>query len=509
MAAPIDLRNDFDSVSLRRLAKRTRDATQSRRLLALAEVYDGGSRTDASRIGGVGLQIIRDWVLRFNARGPDGLVDGKSPGAPSKLNADHRRALAEVVEAGPVPAVDGVVRWRRKDLARWLLETFAISLDETTVGRELKALGFAKISARPRHYAQNELAVEAFKKNFPAELAKIRARLPKGVEIELWWQDEARIGQKNKLTRRWARRGTRPRAPRDQRTEWAYIFGAICPAKGKGAGLVMPWCDTDAMAAHLIEISTKPPTDPGAHAVLIVQQCRLALDAQAGDPRQHHRPGAAATIARVEPGGECLAIHARQLVVEPDLQILRRHRRAVLPSLEQPHRPTMEDHVPRHAQMGAWVLINDRWYYLDALALIERLHRLLLDVIKDEFERVGILEINAVQALLLFNIGENEVTAGELKSRGYYQGSNVSYNLKKLVEAGYMHHQRCEVDRRSVRVRLTEKGRKIRDAVGELFNRHADGLISRNVLSAEAVEDINSSLKRVERYWSDQIRYIY
>ena len=164
MAAPIDLRNDFDSVSLRRLAKRTRDATQSRRLLALAEVYDGGSRTDASRIGGVGLQIIRDWVLRFNARGPDWLVDGKSPGAPSKLNADHRRALAEVVEAGPVPAVDGVVRWRRKDLARWLLETFAISLDETTVGRELKALGFAKISARPRHYAQNELAVEAFKK---------------------------------------------------------------------------------------------------------------------------------------------------------------------------------------------------------------------------------------------------------------------------------------------------------------------------------------------------------
>ena len=266
MAAPIDLRNDFDSVSLRRLAKRTRDATQSRRLLALAEVYDGGSRTDASRIGGVGLQIIRDWVLRFNARGPDGLVDGKSPGAPSKLNADHRRALAEVVEAGPVPAVDGVVRWRRKDLARWLLETFAISLDETTVGRELKALGFAKISARPRHYAQNELAVEAFKKNFSAELA----RLPKGVEIELWWQDEARIGQKNKLTRRWARRGTRPRAPRDQRTEWAYIFGAICPAKGKGAGLVMPWCDTDAMAAHLIEISAA--VDPGAHAVLIVDQ---------------------------------------------------------------------------------------------------------------------------------------------------------------------------------------------------------------------------------------------
>ncbi len=94
--------------------------------------------------------------------------------------------------------------------------------------------------------------------------------------------------------------------------------------------------------------------------------------------------------------------------------------------------------------------------YLDSLTLVERLHRLLLDVIKDEFERLGVLEINAVQALLLFNVGDNEVTAGELKSRGYYQGSNVSYNLKKLVEAGYMHHQRSEIDRRSVRVRLTE-----------------------------------------------------
>ncbi len=147
--------------------------------------------------------------------------------------------------------------------------------------------------------------------------------------------------------------------------------------------------------------------------------------------------------------------------------------------------------------------------YLEALALVERLHRLLLDVIKDEFERVGILEINAVQALLLFNIGDNEVTAGELKSRGYYQGSNVSYNLKKLVDTGYMHHQRCEVDRRSVRVRLTEKGRVIKDSVGELFDRHADGLVGRGILTAQGVEDINISLRRVERYWADQIRYIY
>ncbi|MDR9485872.1 MULTISPECIES: MarR family winged helix-turn-helix transcriptional regulator [Sediminimonas] len=147
--------------------------------------------------------------------------------------------------------------------------------------------------------------------------------------------------------------------------------------------------------------------------------------------------------------------------------------------------------------------------YLEALTLVERLHRLLLDVIKDEFERLGILDINAVQALLLFNIGENEVTAGELKSRGYYQGSNVSYNLKKLVETGYMHHQRCEIDRRAVRVRLTAKGRAISAAVSTLFARHATGLEDRGVMDMAGMEQITHALRRVERYWTDQIRYIY
>jgi len=147
--------------------------------------------------------------------------------------------------------------------------------------------------------------------------------------------------------------------------------------------------------------------------------------------------------------------------------------------------------------------------YLDSLAMVERLHRLLLDVIKDEFERLGILEINAVQALLLFNIGENEVTAGELKTRGYYQGSNVSYNLKKLVETGHMHHQRCEIDRRSVRVRLTPKGRALRDTVAALFARHAEGMEARGVLGLDGLDTLNLSLRRMERYWTDQIRYIY
>ncbi len=163
--------------------------------------------------------------------------------------------------------------------------------------------------------------------------------------------------------------------------------------------------------------------------------------------------------------------------------------------------------------MGAPVLSATRQGYLagyrDALALIERLHRLLLDVIKDEFERLGLIEINAVQALLLFNIGENEVTAGELKTRGYYQGSNVSYNLKKLVELGYMHHQRCEIDRRSVRVRLTEKGRRVRAIVADLFARHATGLESRGVIDLDRLDDTTAALRLLERFWTDQIRYIY
>ena len=162
-----------------------------------------------------------------------------------------------------------------------------------------------------------------------------------------------------------------------------------------------------------------------------------------------------------------------------------------------------------HPALDSGIKLGFAESYLEALALVERLHRLLLDVIKDEFERINVLEINPVQALLLFNIGENEVTAGELKSRGYYQGSNVSYNLKKMVEMGYMHHQRSEIDRRSVRVRLTEKGRSIRDIVAELFARQADSLQSKGVLGSEGIEDITSSLRRVERYWTDQIWYIY
>lgn len=164
MAAPIPLRDDYDAASLRRLAKRSDDADQTRRLLALASVYDGGSRSDAAAIGGVGLQTVRDWVLAFNAEGPAGLVNGKAPGHRPLLGAPERAALRRIVEEGPIPAVHGVVRWRIVDLIQWLWDEFRLSISKQTMSRELRALGFRKLSARPRHHAKDEEAAASFKK---------------------------------------------------------------------------------------------------------------------------------------------------------------------------------------------------------------------------------------------------------------------------------------------------------------------------------------------------------
>ncbi|WP_183858186.1 transcriptional regulator LdtR [Prosthecomicrobium pneumaticum] len=145
--------------------------------------------------------------------------------------------------------------------------------------------------------------------------------------------------------------------------------------------------------------------------------------------------------------------------------------------------------------------------YIEALTLVERLHRRLLDVIKDEFDRQGRSDVNSVQALLLFNIGDSDLTAGELRSRGYYLGSNVSYNLKKLVEMGYIHHQRSRMDRRSVRVSLTEKGREIATVVHALYDRHLKSIEQVGGIAADDFDTLNRSLHRLERFWTDQILY--
>ena len=145
--------------------------------------------------------------------------------------------------------------------------------------------------------------------------------------------------------------------------------------------------------------------------------------------------------------------------------------------------------------------------YLEALTLVERLHRRLLDVIKDEFDRRGRADINAVQALLLFNIGDKELTAGELRTRGYYLGSNVSYNLKKLVEIGFLDHQRSRVDRRSVRIKLTERGREVRDVVENLYQKHVRTVEQVGGITSDEFIGLNKALQRLERFWTDQILY--
>jgi transposase len=176
MSVPIPLRGDFKASQLRGLARKTKDGPQARRLLTLAAIYDGATRTEAAKIGGVGLQIIRDWVLRFNARGPDRLLDVKPPGQLSKLNDGQRQAIARMIESGPIPAVHGVVRWRLIDLAQWIFEEFRITIAKQTLSRELRAMGYRKLSARPRHHAQAEGAIEDFKKTSPRAWTQSRAR---------------------------------------------------------------------------------------------------------------------------------------------------------------------------------------------------------------------------------------------------------------------------------------------------------------------------------------------
>jgi transposase len=173
---PLPLRSDFDAFQLRAAARKSKDAGQARRLLTLAAIYEGATRTEAAKIGGVTLQIIRDWVVKFNTAGPAGLIDRRAPGQPSRLNDMHRAALARIVESGPIPAIHGVVRWRIVDLCQWIWEEFKVSVAQQTLSRELRAMGFRRLSARPRHHAQAEGAIEDFKKVSPPSWTKSRTR---------------------------------------------------------------------------------------------------------------------------------------------------------------------------------------------------------------------------------------------------------------------------------------------------------------------------------------------
>ena len=289
MGAPIDLREDFEAAALRRLAVEAKDADQARRLLALAAVYDGMSREDAARIGGMDRQTLRDWVHRFNRHGADGLIDGKSPGRPPTLSAEQKEELRQLVEAGPDPDKDGVVRWRCVDLKRVLGERFRVDLSEVSLGRVLKRLNFSRVSARPRHPAQDEHAIPTFKENFPARVAEVVSKLAPATPIEVWFQDEMRVGQKNGLTYQWAKKGTRPRQPKDQRYENAYLFGAVCPSRDTGVAIIMPYADTEAMQKHVNEIARA--VAPGAHGLVISDQAGWHTTPKLKIPKNRYCPG--------------------------------------------------------------------------------------------------------------------------------------------------------------------------------------------------------------------------
>ena len=207
-------------------------------------------------------QTLRDWVIRFNERGPDGLINIPSPGVPPKLDATHKAFLARIVEEGPIPAVHGVVRWRACDLMMRLHEQFGI----LGVGRHdlsrAEGPGLLACECQTEGLQAGCRSHGRVQKNFAERVADIRAQLAPGTPVEVWFQDEMRVGQKNKLTYRWARKGSRPRASHDQRTQSTYLFGAVCPQRGAGAALVLPACNTEAMQLHLDEIATK--VTPGA-----------------------------------------------------------------------------------------------------------------------------------------------------------------------------------------------------------------------------------------------------
>jgi len=229
-------RTDLDATDLRVAAARCKDAAASRRMLALALVLEGRTRTEAARAAGMDRQTLRDWVHRYNELGLAGLANLPNPGAPPrKLTAEQERRWLCGFGRAPTLEQHKVVRWRLVDLRDEVAQRFGVRLHERTMGKLMARLNFSRVSVRPRHPEQDAAAQEAHKKEFAELVAAAIPEHARGKPIELWWQDEARVGQQGSLTYIWADRGSRPRAPRDQRYDWAYIFGAVCPARGVGA----------------------------------------------------------------------------------------------------------------------------------------------------------------------------------------------------------------------------------------------------------------------------------
>ena len=298
-------------------------------------------------------QTLRDWVHRYNEEGLAGLRDRRRPGPRPRLTPEQEAELAAAVERGPDPDRDGVVRWRRVDLQALIEARFGVRLHERSVGKVLRRLGFAASVGAAAAPEGGRGGAGGVQKGF-AEL--VREALPehaRGKPVEVWFQDEARVGQQGTLTRVWARRGTRPRAPRDRRHAWAYLFGAVCPERAVGAALVLPYADAAATGLHLAEIGRH--VAPGAHAVVVLDGAGWHGAGDLAVPENLTLlplPPYAPELNPVENVWEYLRQNKLSHRVWPEL---RRHRRDLLRGVELARggaRPARLDHPPRVGQSG-------------------------------------------------------------------------------------------------------------------------------------------------------------
>jgi transposase len=265
MGAPLGItRTDHTSAALRELSAKCPDGARVRRLLALALVLDGHLRSEAAALSGMDRQTLSDWVHRYNTAGVEGLKSRRNRGRAPALTEQQMAELRELVVNGPDPAKDGVVRWRCVDLRA---EVARREVHVGTIGKWLNRLGLTRLQPRPYHPKKDAEAEATFKRSFTSLVKAALLGTTAATPIEIWFQDEARVGQKGTHAYIWAPVGSRPLMVRDNRHESAYLFGAICPDRAVGAAMIVPHANTEAMNLHLVEISTQVAS--GAHAVLV------------------------------------------------------------------------------------------------------------------------------------------------------------------------------------------------------------------------------------------------
>ena len=297
---------------LRALARRERDGRVSARLLALANALDGMSRDEAARAAGMDRQTLRDWVHRYNAEGVEGLRDRPRPGRPCALDEGRQAALKGLILRGPRLERDGCVAWRARDLRELVERRFGVRYSESGVRRLLRGLDLSWQKARPVHPEADPRAQERFKKTCRAVRGS-RATTPGG-RVELWFMDEARIGQKGGVTHVWYQKGARPRGVRQQGFASAHLFGAMCPERGEGVALVLPEVSTAAMDVFLAELSHAVPA--GTHAALVLDGAgwHVSEPDRAGEPD----PDPPAPLQpRAQPGRAGVGVSPRPLAEPP------------------------------------------------------------------------------------------------------------------------------------------------------------------------------------------------